>query len=99
MTVASEFRSLQCGDLALSLELQTSTSLCGGTRGIFTPLRVHSSALLGEQCAACGEANAEFADESACLMVENIRNEVVTIQRSLEVLKMPSSPSVDTFSN
>jgi hypothetical protein len=31
-----------------------------------------------------------FADESACLMADNFRNEVVSIHRSQEALKMLS---------
>jgi hypothetical protein len=31
-----------------------------------------------------------FGDESACLMADNVRNEVVTIHRSLVMLKMLS---------
>jgi hypothetical protein len=40
----------------------------------------------------------EFADESACLTADNIRNEVVTIHRSQEVFKMLSYLHVDIFS-
>jgi hypothetical protein len=37
---------------------------------------------------ACHEAHIKFADESACLTASNVQNEVVTIHRSQEVLKM-----------
>jgi hypothetical protein len=52
--------------------------------------RFHGSALHGEQCAACCEAHTNFTDESACLMADNVWNEVVTIHRSQDVLKMLS---------
>jgi hypothetical protein len=52
--------------------------------------RFHGSALHGCRCADCCEAHTNFADESACLTADNIWNEVVTIQRSQEVLKMLS---------
>jgi hypothetical protein len=45
------------------------------------------------RCAACREAHTNFADESA----DNVWNEVVTIHRSQEVLKMPSSAHVDRY--
>jgi hypothetical protein len=38
-----------------------------------------------------------FADESACLTADNVRNEVVTIHKSQEVLKMLSYLHVDIF--
>jgi hypothetical protein len=48
----------------------------------------HSSALHSNQCAACCEAHVNFADESACLMADNVRNEVLTsAHRTQEVLK------------
>jgi hypothetical protein len=50
----------------------------------------HGYALHGDKCAACHEAHTNFADESACLTTDSIRNEVVTIHRSQEVLKMLS---------
>jgi hypothetical protein len=37
--------------------------------------RVHGYALHGERCAACREAHANFADESVCLMADNVWNE------------------------
>jgi hypothetical protein len=40
--------------------------------------------------AACREAHTNFADESAYLTTDNIRNEVVTIHRSQKMLKMLS---------
>jgi hypothetical protein len=36
------------------------------------------------------EAHTNFADESACLTADNVRNEVATIHRSQEVLKVLS---------
>jgi hypothetical protein len=38
-----------------------------------------------------------FADESACLTADNVRNEVVTIHKSQEVLEMLSFPHVHIF--
>jgi hypothetical protein len=34
------------------------------------------------------KAHTNFADESACLAMDNVRNEVVTIHKSQEELKM-----------
>jgi hypothetical protein len=36
---------------------------------------VYGSALHGDRCAACFEAHMNFADESACLMADNVWNE------------------------
>jgi hypothetical protein len=53
--------------------------------------RFHCSALHGGRCAACCEAHANIADESACLTAYNFRNEVLTfVHKSQEVLKMLS---------
>jgi hypothetical protein len=59
---------------------------------------VHGSALHGSWCTACCGTHMNFSDESACLMADNIRNEVVTIHRSQEVLKMLSSLHIHIFS-
>jgi hypothetical protein len=50
----------------------------------------HSSALHGDRCTTSCKAQTNFASESACLMANNGQNEVVTIHRSQEVLKMLS---------
>jgi hypothetical protein len=60
--------------------------------------RFHGCALHGGRCSACREAYTNFPDESACLTADNVRNEVVTIHRSHEVLKMVSSLHVDILS-
>jgi hypothetical protein len=52
--------------------------------------RFDGSALHGNRGVACREAQTNFADESACLTADNVRNEVVIIHRSQEVLKMLS---------
>jgi hypothetical protein len=46
--------------------------------------------LHGDRCTAGCGAHTNFADESACLKADNVRNEVVTIHRSQEMLKMLS---------
>jgi hypothetical protein len=61
--------------------------------------QVHGSALHGGRCAACYKAHMNFTDESACLAANNVQNEVVTIHRSQEVLKMLSSVHIDIFHN
>jgi hypothetical protein len=61
--------------------------------------RFHDSALHGDRSAACREAHTHFADESAFLTADSVRNEVVTIHTPQEVLKMQSSPAVDIFRN
>jgi hypothetical protein len=48
----------------------------------------HGSALHGDRLTAGCEAHTNFADESICLLADNVHNEVVTIHRSQEVLKM-----------
>jgi hypothetical protein len=48
--------------------------------------RFHGSGLHGDRCAACCDAHMNFANKSACLTADNVRNEV----RSQEVLKMLS---------
>jgi hypothetical protein len=40
--------------------------------------------------APCCEAHTNFANESACLTADNVQNEVITIHRSQEVLKLLS---------
>jgi hypothetical protein len=54
-------------------------------------LQVHREDFyLVDQCPAGYETHTNFADESACLAAGNVQNEVVTIYRSQEVLKMLS---------
>jgi hypothetical protein len=48
----------------------------------------HCSALHGSQCTAGCEVYTNIANELACLTGDNVWNEVVTIYRSQEVLKM-----------
>jgi hypothetical protein len=55
------------------------------------------SSQLCNRCTAGGKAHANFVNESACLMVDNIQNELVTIHRSQDVLKMLSYLHVDIF--
>jgi hypothetical protein len=38
-----------------------------------------------------------FADESACLKIDNVRNKVVAIPKSQDVLKTQSSLHADIF--
>jgi hypothetical protein len=52
--------------------------------------RLHGSALHSDQCTAGCVVHTNFADESAFLTADNIWNEVVTMHRSQEVLKMLS---------
>jgi hypothetical protein len=42
--------------------------------------RAHSSALHGDRCAACREVHANFADESVCLMVDNVHGTTTCVQ-------------------
>jgi hypothetical protein len=50
----------------------------------------HGSALHGDRCTAGCEAHTNSADILICLLTDNVRNEVVTIHRSQEVVKMLS---------
>jgi hypothetical protein len=50
--------------------------------------RFHGSAHHDDRCTAGCEARTNFTDESACLTADNVRNEIVTIHRSQEILKM-----------
>jgi hypothetical protein len=61
--------------------------------------RVHGFALHGGHYVACCKVHTNFADESACLTADNVPNEVVTIHRSQEMLKMLYSLHVDIFRN
>jgi hypothetical protein len=56
-------------------------------------------ALHGGRYAACCEAHTNFADESASLKADNVRNEVVIIHESQEVLKTLSSLHANIFRN
>jgi hypothetical protein len=47
----------------------------------------------------CCEAHVNFADESACLTGANVWNDVVTIHRPQEVLKMLSTLHANIFCN
>jgi hypothetical protein len=47
----------------------------------------HSSVLHGNRCTTGCKAYMNFANESACLTSDNVRNVVVTVQRT-QVLKM-----------
>jgi hypothetical protein len=65
--------------------------LHGLYRDNFTLLQwFHGSTLHGDRCAAFHNVHTNFADESACLKANNVRNEVVTIYRSHEILKILS---------
>jgi hypothetical protein len=46
--------------------------------------------LHSNRCTAGSKVHTNFANESACLMADNVQNEVVTINRSQEMLKMLS---------
>jgi hypothetical protein len=59
---------------------------------------VHGFVFHSCQCTNCHEAHGNFDDESACLMTDNISNDMVTNQRS-QVLKMSSSLHIDIFCN
>jgi hypothetical protein len=48
----------------------------------------HGSVLHGDQSTASCEAYTDFAYVSTCLMADNIEDEVVTIHRSQEMLKI-----------
>jgi hypothetical protein len=61
--------------------------------------QVHGCALHSGQCATCHKAHTNFANESACLTADNIQNEVVTIHRSQEMLKLLSFLHIDIFHN
>jgi hypothetical protein len=50
--------------------------------------RFHASAHHGDRCITGCEAHTNLADESACQMADNVRNDVVTIHRSPEMLNM-----------
>jgi hypothetical protein len=52
--------------------------------------RFHGSALHDDRCTAGCGTHTNFADESACLTADNVRNEVVRIHRSQGVLNMLS---------
>jgi hypothetical protein len=56
---------------------------------------VHSSVLHGDWLTAGCKAHTNFADESICLLADNIQKEVVIIHRSPEVLKMLSLSIAD----
>jgi hypothetical protein len=59
--------------------------------------RAHGCALHDGRCAACRESHTNFADESAYLSAGDAWNEVVTIHRSQEVLKILSSLHAGIF--
>jgi hypothetical protein len=79
--------------MVLMLYIASSDVLCNShiyREYIYYVDRVHGTAFHGDLCAACRETRANFVGESACLTAHNVRNEVVTIHRSQEVLKMLS---------
>jgi hypothetical protein len=53
---------------------------------------VHGSTLDGNQYTTSSEADTNFADESICLLADNVQNEVVTIHIPQVVLKMLPPP-------
>jgi hypothetical protein len=65
------------------------------TGRIFTSFTGSTALFHGDLSTAGFEEHTDFSDESACLTADNIRNEVVTIHRSQEVLKI----HVDIFCN
>jgi hypothetical protein len=84
----STIQFLPLWKVSLSLQSLSNEYDTQGVSYLCWPL--HCSALHGDQCTAGCEAHTNFADESACLTADNVRNEVVTIHRSQEVLKMLS---------
>jgi hypothetical protein len=66
---------------------------------IFYSLDEFMAVLHSNRCTASCEAHANSVDESACLMANNSWNEVITIHRAYEMLKMPSSLHTDIFCN
>jgi hypothetical protein len=66
------------------------TSIHTCSEGFYLADRFHGSTLHGARCTAGGEAHTNFADESACLTSDNVRNEVVIIHRSQKALKILS---------
>jgi hypothetical protein len=54
---------------------------------------VHGSVLHGDRCTIGCKVDTDFADESICLLADNIEIEVLRIHRSQKVLKM-LSPSI-----
>jgi hypothetical protein len=49
--------------------------------------RFHGFAIHGDRCTAGCEEHTNFADESICLFPDNVRNDVLTIHTTQEVLK------------
>jgi hypothetical protein len=58
-----------------------SAVIKGASNFVFLPIyreyfnsadQLHGSALHGDQCAACRKAHTNFANESACLMADNV---------------------------
>jgi hypothetical protein len=52
--------------------------------------RFHGPMLYSDWGATCHKVHTNFADESACLTADKVRNEVVSIYRSQERLKVLS---------
>jgi hypothetical protein len=63
-------------------EFYISMLICIYMKDFYFVDRFHGSALSGDRCTASCEAHTNFADESASPKADNVRNEVVTIQRS-----------------
>jgi hypothetical protein len=59
-------------------------------RGSYLCWLVHGSALHSNWCTISCKADTDFADESMCLLADNIKTEVLRIHRSQKVLKMLS---------
>jgi hypothetical protein len=64
--------------------------ICKRRKDFYSVDRFHSSTLQCDRRSACREAHTNFAADSERLTANNIRNEVVTIHRSQEVLQMLS---------
>jgi hypothetical protein len=76
-------------DICLEGVRKTKTTL-GQHSKYLTEELIQGGIDLVDRCAAGCEAHTNFADESASLMADNVRNEVVPIHRSQEILKMIS---------
>jgi hypothetical protein len=59
----------------------------------------HCSALQGDQCTTGCEVHTNFADESACLMVDNVWNEVVNNSQITGGVENAVPLHVDIFKN
>jgi hypothetical protein len=84
------FVTVSVTNMHYTYEFQIHFKMCRYKEDYYFVDWFHSSPLHNDQDPASNKAYMNFVNKSECVTADNVRNEVVTIHRSQEVLKMLS---------